>query len=182
MNNKRMNSSASMTSVAVAGGQVTITDETVEIDIGPFGALKRVYEQSRLVVALFIICLLIAVGMFLSDSSPFRELGLFAIVFTVVGLALSSILGKIAPKISNNIKFASSINRTTIDHIEYTVGSRLRLPKLYIIVTDGEVTGTRSVPLSLRKLGGDQQLEHAIQSFEEAGISVTSTDDTTIDD
>lgn len=167
-----------MTSIEVGGGLVTITDETIQIDIGPFGALKRLYEQSRLIVVFLIIGLLFEAGSIVFDPFPLaREFGQFIIIFTIGGFTL----GVILPKLRNNIGTAAEIRRTAIDWVEYTTGSRLFAPKLRIIVTDGEVTGVRPVPLSFRQLG-EQQLEEAIQAFEKAGISIVPADDTTDED
>ncbi|MFC6964495.1 hypothetical protein [Halocatena marina] len=76
----------------------------------------------------------------------------------------------------SNIAAASEIPRETVNRVEYTTGSRLSAPKLRIIVTDGENTGTRPVPLSHRQIGGDQELEDAIKAFEDAGITIVPTD------
>lgn len=50
-------------------------------------------------------------------------------------------------------------------------------PKLRIIVTDGEKTGAHPIPLSHRQVGGDQELEDAIKTFEDAGIIIVPTDE-----
>lgn len=169
-----MGKNDSMTSIEVHAGTVTITEETIQIDIGPFGALKRFYEQSKLIVTFLIGCFLLMVLVFLLDPGPYyRTLSEFTIVFTTISFSL----GVIYPKLRNNIKHASEISRTTIHRVEYTTGSRLFAPKIRIIVDDGVVTGVRPIPLSHQRLGGDQQLEQAIQAFEDAGIDIVPADE-----
>lgn len=73
-----MSSSESMTSIEVGGGQIRITDETIQIDIGPFGVVKRLYEQNKLIVPFLIFAVLVAAESALFGSSPLRELGRFA--------------------------------------------------------------------------------------------------------
>lgn len=163
-----------MTSVTVGGGTVTITDETIQIDIGPFGALKRLHEQSKRITAFLICGLLLMVVVLVFDSSSFRHtLAEFTIRFTVITLSLSVVY----PRLRNSIKYASEISRTTIHRVEYTTGSRLFAPKIRIIVDDGVVTGVRPIPLSHRRLGGDQQLEDAIQAFGDNGIDIVPAPD-----
>lgn len=155
-----------------------ITDETIQIDLGPIRALKRLYEQSRLIVVFFIVGLSYTAGTAVFGASPLRELGIFVIIFSVIGIPLATLY----PKFRNNIRTASEIRLTTVDHVEYTIGSRLHLPKLRIIVDDGEKTGIRPITLSPRQLGGDQQLEQAIKSFEDVGITIVPADEATDED
>lgn len=161
-----------MTSIKVGGGTVTITDENIQINIGPFGALKRFYEQNNTIVALLIGCFLLMIVVFLLDPGPYyRTLSEFTIAFTTISLTL----GVIYPRLRNNIKYASEISRTTIHRVEYTTGSRLSAPKIRIIVDDGVVTGVRPIPLSHFQLG-EQQLEEAIQAFDDNGIDIVPAD------
>lgn len=162
-----------MTSIEVGGGTVTITDETIQIDIGPFGSLKRFYQQSKLFVGFFIGVVVLAVVVFILDPSPYyRTLSRIFIIFILASFALVTIL----PKLMNNIQTASELDRTAVERVEYTTGSRVISPRLRIIVDDGERSGVRPVPLSYYQLG-DQQLEAAIQAFEEAGIEIVPADD-----
>ncbi len=167
-----------MRSVKVGVGQVTITDETIQIDQGPIRVLKRLYEQSKLLIAFIIIGSLCTIIMAIFESSPLREFAQITIIFVIIGIPLATLY----PKIRNNIENASEICRVDIRHIKYTTGSRLSAPKLRIIVDDGVATGVRTVPLSHRRLGGDQQLEAAIQAFEDAGIEIVPTDETPDED
>lgn len=84
----------------------------------------------------------------------------------------------IIPRLRNNIGTETELHHSAIDHVECTIGSRFRAPKLRFIVTYGKVMGIRPIPLSHRQHGGDEQLENAIQVFEEAGITVVPADDT----
>lgn len=168
-----------MSFIKAHAGTVTITDETIQIDISPFGAIKRLYEQSKFIFLFLIGGLLLMVVVFVFDSSPLRRtLSQFVIIFAIAGFTLGFIL----PKFMNDVESASEIRRTAIDRVEYTTGSRVRPPKLRIIVDDGEKSGTRPVPLSHRRLGGDQQLEDAIHAFEDAGITIVPADETDEDD
>lgn len=158
-----------MSSIDVKSGQVTITDETIQIDIGPFGALKRLFEQSTLIMIVFIIGLPFQIIGFIFDPFPFaHEIGQFVIVFAIITLSLASIL----PRLRNTIATETDLPRSVVDRVEYTTGSRLRAPKLRIIATYGTVTGVRPVSLSPLQLGGDQQLEAAIEAFEDASINI----------
>lgn len=162
-----------MTSIEVGGGTVTITEETIQIDISPFGSLKRFYEQSKLFVGFFIGGMVLAVVVFFFDPSPVRRmLSRYALIVVIASFALVTIL----PKLMNNIQTASELDRTAVERVEYTTGSRVISPRLRIIVDDGERSGVRPVPLSYYQLG-DQQLEAAIQAFEEAGIEIVPADD-----
>lgn len=163
-----------MTSLKVGGGQVRITEKTIQIDLGPIKALKRLYEYNKLIIAFLIVGSLYMINMAFFESSPLRELAQFAIIFGLISIPLSILY----PRMRDNIGTASEISRTIVDHVEYTTGSRVFVPQLHIIVDDGVVTGVRSVPLSHRQLGGDKQLENAIRAFEEAGIDIVPADDT----
>lgn len=162
-----------MTSIEVGAGTVTITDETIQIDIGPFGALKRFHEQSKLIIPFLIFGIVLTLHTSVLDSSPLRELGRFAIIFVIAGFTLGSLL----PRIRNNIGTATEIRRTDVERVEYTTGSRLLARRLRIIVA-AETTGVRPVPLAYRQLG-EQQLSNAIQTFEDTGITVVPADNTT---
>lgn len=162
--------------IEVGAGTVTITDETILIDIGAFGSLKRFQEQSKLFLPFFIFGLLLVLYMAVFDSWPLRELARFVVIFTISGFTLDSLL----PKMWDDIRVATEIRRTNVERVEYT-SSRLFGLKLRIIVVDGETTGVRPVPLAYRQLG-EQQLENAIQAFEDADISVIPTEDTTDDE
>ncbi len=161
-----------MRSIEVGGGTVTITDETLQIDISPMGAAKRLYKQSKLIVGLLIGGLLFEIVLAILYSGFFMDILKFIFIFAISGFVLASIL----PRLMSNIAAASEIPRETVNRVEYTTGSRLSAPKLRIIVTDGENTGTRPVPLSHRQIGGDQELEDAIKAFEDAGITIVPTD------
>lgn len=50
-----MSSNESMTSLKVGGGQVRITEKTIQIDLGPIKALKRLYEYNKLIIAFLIV-------------------------------------------------------------------------------------------------------------------------------
>lgn len=168
----------SITSIKVGGGTVAITEETIQIDISPFGSLKRFYEQSKLFVGFFIGGMMMVVVVFILDPSPYyRTLSRYALIFVIVGFTLVTIL----PKLMNNIATASELDRTAVERVEYTTGSRVISPRLRIIVDDGERSGVRPVPLSYYQLG-DQQLEAAIQAFEDAGIDIVPADDTPDED
>ncbi|WP_330631240.1 hypothetical protein [Halocatena halophila] len=163
-----------MKSTKVAAGTVTITDETIQIDLSPFTSFKRLFEQSKLIGAFFIGGYLMTVLIFVFDPSPyFQTLSKFVLIFSIVGPPIAIIV----QKLRNDIASASEIQRSTVSHVEYTGGSRL-FPMLRIIVEDGKKTGARPVPLSHQRLGGDKQLENAITAFEEAGISVVPADET----
>lgn len=146
--------------IEVGAGTVTITDETILIDIGAFGSLKRFQEQSKLFLPFFIFGLLLVLYMAVFDSWPVRELARFVIIFTISGFTLDSLL----PRIWDDIRVATEIRRTDVERVEYTSS-----------------TGIRPVPLAYRQLG-EQQLEDAIPAFEDAGITVIPTEDTTDDE
>lgn len=168
-----MGDSESMNSIEVRAGTVTITEENIHIDIGPFKGVKRIYEQSKLLFSFLIGGLLLMVVVFILDSSPFRRtLSQFVLIFAIAIFTFSFIFHRLR----DNIKTASEIRRTTVDRVEYTTGSQVFPPKLRIIVSDGVVTDGRPVRLSHRRLGGDQQLEDAIQAFEDAGITIVPAD------
>ncbi|UPM44525.1 hypothetical protein [Halocatena salina] len=105
------------------------------------------------------------------------SLELHALIVVIASFALVTIL----PKLLNNIATASELDRTAIERVEYTTGSRVIPPRLRIIVDDGERSGVRPVPLSYYQLG-DQQLEAAIQAFEDAGIEIVPADETPDED
>lgn len=173
MTRSEMTNSNSIITIQVGGGQVRITDKTIQVDISPFGSFKRLYQRSKFIFSFFISGMLLMVVVFILDPSPYyRTLSQFMIAFVILGFSL----GYIVPRVRNNIGSASEISRTTVDRVEYTTGSRLLPSKLLIIVTEGEKTGTRPVPLSYRRLG-DQQLEDAIEAFEEAGITIVPADE-----
>lgn len=168
-----------MTSIKVKDGKLTITDETIQIDLSPIKALKRIYEQSKLIVVFSTTSVLYIIIVFLIDLGPFYHT--FIQVFFAF-VIISILLKILSQELINSIKTASEIRRTAIDRVEYTTGSRVRLPKLRIIVDDGEKSGTRPVPLSHRRLGGDQQLEDAIHAFEDAGITIVPANEATDED
>ncbi|WP_264556674.1 hypothetical protein [Halocatena marina] len=158
-----------MPSIDVKSGQVTITDEAIQIDTGPFGGLKRLFEQSTRIKVFFIGSSIFLPLVFIFDPAPLtREMAQFAIVFAILGLSL----GEILPRLMNTIATESELPRSVVDRVEYTTGSRLRAPKLRIIATYGTETGVRPVHLSPLQLGGGQQLEAAIEAFEDAGITI----------
>lgn len=161
-----------MVSIKVGGGLLMIDEETIQIELGPIRALKRLYEQSKLIIIIVIVGLPYTAGVAVFGSSPLREFGQFAILFIVIGFPVATI----HYRLSNSIRTASEIRRSAIDHIEYTTGSQLRFPTLRIIITNGEVTEVRPVTLLHQRLGGDQQLEDAIQAFEESGITIDPAD------
>lgn len=168
-----------MTSIKVKDGKLTITDETIQIDLSPIKALKRIYEQSKLIVVFSTTSVLYITIVFLIDLGPFYHT--FIQVFFAF-VIISILLKILSQELINSIKTASEIRRTAIGRVEYTTGSRVRLPKLRIIVDDGEKSGTRPVPLSHRRLGGDQQLEDAIHAFEDAGITIVPANEATDED
>ncbi|MFC6964483.1 hypothetical protein [Halocatena marina] len=161
-----------MRSIEVGAGTVTITAETIQIDLGLFGGLRRLQEQSKLVFPFSIVGLLVTLHTAVFDPTPLRVFARFIIIFIVAGVALGSLL----PRIRNNIGTATEIPRTNVKRVEYT-RSRLFGLKLRLIVDDGETTGVRPVPLAARQLG-KQQLAEAKQTFEDAGITVVPAEDT----
>lgn len=163
-----------MRSIEVSAGTVTITDEIIQIDIGPFGALKRLHEQNNFIGPILIIGVVITLHESVFGSFPNRELAQFAIIFAIAGFTLD----KLHRRIKNNVSVATEIRRTDVERVEYTTDRRLSPQRLRIIVADGETTGVRPVPLSYQQLGGDQQLEAAIEAFEDAGITVVPAEDT----
>ncbi|UPM44880.1 hypothetical protein [Halocatena salina] len=163
-----------MTSFKVGGGQLLITDEIIQINLGPIRALRRLYEQSKLIMVFFTVGLSYTAGTAVFGSSLLCELGTFVIIFTIIGITLATIY----PRIRNNIRTASEISRSTVDHVEYTTGSRFRLPVLRIIVSDNNTTGVRPITLYPYQYGGKEQLEAGIQTFEDAGIEIVPADET----
>lgn len=164
-----------MSSVPIRQGSMGISNERIQIDTTSIGGIKRLYEQSRRSVAFLLFCWLVLIAGAIVNATPLvREMLVFVIVFVV----LLASFNFVAREFWDSIATASTISCTDIGHIEYTTESWLR-PKLKIIVTDGDSTGIRKVRLSLRRHGGDQQLERAIQAFEETGISVISANETT---
>ncbi len=59
-----------MRPIEVGAGTVTITDETIQIDIGVFGSLQRFHEQSKLFLPFFIFGLLLMSIVYISHPSP----------------------------------------------------------------------------------------------------------------
>ncbi|WP_330631244.1 hypothetical protein [Halocatena halophila] len=158
----------------IRSGTVTITDETVQLNTSPLGALKRLHEQNILIVPFLIVIMVLAVDTSMSDSSPIQYLGKFVVIFAISAITFEYIY----KYIGNSIKNASEIPRNSINHIEYTTGSKLLAPKLYIVVEKEKKTKKRPVFLSLQSLGGDQELKNAIEAFEEAGIAIVPADET----
>ncbi len=150
-----------------------INEEGVEIESTSIGGIKRLYGQSKLFVIFLLFCWLVLIAdAIVNPTSLARERLAFATVFVVLLAGFNFV----AREFWDSIATASTISYNDINWVEYTTESWFR-PKLRIIVTDGDSTGVRKVRLSLRRHGGDQQLERAIQAFEDAGITVTSIED-----
>ncbi len=158
----------------IRSGTVTISDGTIQLNTSPLGALKRLHEQNRLIIPFLSIGMLLAIDTSMSDSSPIQYLGKFVVIFAISAITFEYIY----KHVSNSIKNTSEISRSSINHIEYTTGSKLLAPKLYIVVEKEKKTKKRPVFLSLQSLGGDQELKNAIEAFEEAGITVVPADET----
>lgn len=73
-----------MTSIKVKDGKLTITDETIQIDLSPIKALKRIYEQSKLIVVFSTTSVLYIIIVFLIDLGPFYHT--FIQVFLLLSL------------------------------------------------------------------------------------------------
>lgn len=157
-----------MSSIPIRQGYLTIENGIVQIDVTLFGGIKRLYEQSKLTIAFLLFCLLALIaGAIVNATSLVREMLVFFIAFVV----LLASFDFMAREFLDSIATASTIPCADIDHIEYTTESWFR-PKLRIIVTDGDSSGVRKVRLSLRRHGGDQQLQNALQAFRDANVSV----------
>lgn len=158
-----------MSSIPLRQGYLTIENGTVQINVTVFGGVKRLYEQSKRLIAFLLLCLVVLVAGAIVDATPLvREMVVFLISFII----LLVILHYIAKECLDSIATATTISCTNIDCVEYTIDSWLR-PKLRIIVTDGDSTGIRKIRLSLRRHGGDQQLQDALRAFKDANINVT---------
>lgn len=164
--------------VPIRQGEIKINEEDVEIESTSIGGIKRLYGQSKRFVIFLLFCWLVLIAdAIVNPTSLARERLAFATVFVVLLVSFNFV----AREFWDSIATASTISCADINWVEYTTESWLR-PKLRIIVTDGDSTGVRTVRLSLRRHGGDQQLERAIQAFEDAGITVTSIEDRSDED
>ncbi|WP_248910981.1 hypothetical protein [Halocatena marina] len=159
-----------MRSIEVGAGVVTITDETIQLDLGLFGGIKRFHEQSKYIIPILIIATISTVHEAVFGSSPLREFSQFAIILGILTFTFYT-LDRLLPRIWNNIGLATELRRTDVKQVEYTAGGRLLPRRLRIIVDDGKTTGVRLVSLSYRQLG-EQQLADAKQAFEDAGITI----------
>lgn len=164
--------------VPIRRGEMKINEEGVEIESTWIGAIKRLYGQSKRSVIFLLFCWLMLIAGAIVDAKPLvREMLAFATVYVVLLVSFDFV----ASEFWDSIATASTISYNDINWVEYTTESWFR-PKLRIIVTDGDSTGVRKVRLSLRRHGGDQQLERAIRAFEDAGITVTSIEDRSDED
>ncbi|MFC7193348.1 hypothetical protein ACFQL7_28510 [Halocatena marina] len=113
-----------MRSIEVGAGVVTITDETIQLDLGLFGGIKRFHEQSKYIIPILIIATISTVHEAVFGSSPLREFSQFAIILGILTFTFYT-LDRLLPRIWNNIGLATELRRTDVKQVEYTAGGRL---------------------------------------------------------
>ncbi len=173
-----MSNSTSRGSFECRKGTVSITDSYIEIDTSVIGAVKIIYKQSKILFYIIMISLLfMATVLVISQDQYRRTLAKFVFSFALLAFAISYAHKILQEKYLN---ISPEIQLEKVDRVEYTTGSQLSPPKVTIMVTGPKKMRSRPVHLSHQKLGGDKQLENAINVFEDGDITIVPAGETPI--
>ena len=164
-----------MKRLAVAGGHVLITEDTVEADISVPKAVWRFYQESKLLSVVLLLGLVaLSVGAMLGYPPGIRIIISLGAAALVGWMIIAFIINKV---FRPHVTVDKTIPRDAIKSIVYKEGGMIRRPSFAIVyLKDGEQKA-RDVFLLPSLLGDDAPLERVLPAFEEAGIETKSVDE-----
>ncbi|WP_273836787.1 hypothetical protein [Halococcus sp. PRR34] len=160
-----------MERLPVAGGHLVITDESIHIDKSFRKAVKRCYQQSKIITGAWIVAVVIGgLGVILND--PIIRPG---IVLGAVGLALWFGIGFVINNVFRpHITTEKTIPRESVEMVVYQKSGRIRRPTLAIAYEKGGERKARNVSLSAPWLADEEPLKRILPVFRDAGIEINS--------
>jgi len=162
-----------MERLPVAGGYVTITDETVEADISVFKAFYRLFEQSKIGFGILAVAIVSALLIAVFDPSFRIPLGLATLIL-VAYVLLALLVNKVFRPHSTTEEV---ISREAIQLVAYKEQGKFRWSSFAIVYNDDGERKARNVFLTPDLMAGDEPLCRILPVFEKAGIETRPVDE-----
>lgn len=162
-----------MERLPVAGGYVTITDETVETDISVFKAFYRLFEESKIGFGILAVAIVLSLLIAIFDPS-FRVPLALATLILIAYVLLALLVNKV---FRPNSTTEEVISREAIQLIAYKKQEKFRRSSFAIVYNEDGERKARNVFLTPDLMADDEPLGRILPVFEEAGIKTRPVDE-----